>query len=240
MLKGLDNANWDRLSGAPAGEHTDVPRLIRSLTATDPQTRSAALDELEDIIAHQGTVCEITSYVIPFLVELLSSDMVLDRGDILLVFYTICWVYREYNPDHRDEPYRTYVQKSLSAIRDGTETYVTLLNSPDYQVRAITAFALPLLTKRDPRSMAAALSRLRVETASEVTASLAWSLGDYADDKSPLLVQDRDQTWTSLRNLVDRGQVPEVRFSAARSLIEVEGSDVGSGVVDILLSAIGL
>ena len=106
MLKGLDNVDWEKLSGTSEKEYTDVPHLIQSLTSDDPQVRSDTFDYLIDIIGHQGTVCEITSYVIPFLVELLASNSVVEKVNILLFLYTICWVHREYDQDHRNTPYK--------------------------------------------------------------------------------------------------------------------------------------
>jgi hypothetical protein len=238
MLEGLEKVDWNKLGGVSATD--DVPRLIRNLTSDVPQVWTDAIDNLGEIICHQGTVSEATSHVIPFLIELLSSDIVLSKPDILLTLYTICWVHVEarYDFDRKVGPYRTYIQNTLAAIRDESAVYIALLNEPDRWLRATAAFTLPLLVHNSSRSLTAILSRLKVETDPEVKAALAWGLGDVIADDSIAIIDEKAEALALLRRLVEVGESHQVRFSAAHSLFKGEKANVPPEAVTILLDGI--
>jgi hypothetical protein len=231
MLESLDKVDWQHLRGMK-GPATDVPRLIRDLASGDVLTAMKASDDLWGIILHQGNVYEATSYVIPYLIELLSSDVVLDRSDILYSFYTICWVHQE------EDDLNDATRKTLAAIQKGVETYIALLSGPDRELRATAAFVLPLLAQNNSRSASAILSRLKVETEPEVKAALAWSLGTLIADGSTLPVGDRDEAVALLGNLIGPTETRQVRFSAAHSLLRGKKAETPSGAVAVLLDGI--
>lgn len=83
MLEGLDTIQWNTLNHA-YGSAEDIPDLIRSLTHADDDIRDKTLYALYSNIWHQGTVYEATVYAIPFLIELLASDEVTRKYDILI------------------------------------------------------------------------------------------------------------------------------------------------------------
>ena len=171
---------------------------------------------------------------------MLSSDIVLSKPDILLTLYTICWVHVEarYDSDRKVEQYRTYVQNTLAAIRDGSAVYIALLNEPDRWLRATAAFTLPLLVHNSSRSLTAILSRLKVETDPEVKAALAWGLGDVITDDSIAIIDEKAEALALLRRLVGGGESHQVRFSAAHSLFKGERANVSPEAVTILLDGI--
>ena len=78
MLEGLDKINWSQLHHA-YGEAGDVPQLIQKLLSKNDQERHEAISDLFQIIWHQGTVYEASSYAVPFLYELLKSPETPDK-----------------------------------------------------------------------------------------------------------------------------------------------------------------
>ncbi len=84
MLDTLDQIDWRALSHA-YGEADDVPELLRKLARGDEQTRQDALYSLYGSTYHQGTVYQATAYAVPFLIEMLQSEAVAGRNDILVL-----------------------------------------------------------------------------------------------------------------------------------------------------------
>src|SRR5215471_2299857 len=84
LLEKLDDVKWVELTHAygPAG---DVPGLIRDLSSHDPRDRQQAMHALYGNIWHQGTVYQASAHAVPFLAELLRSDDVPDKDEILLL-----------------------------------------------------------------------------------------------------------------------------------------------------------
>lgn len=82
--------NWDTLDQVPWGElqHAygaaiDTPIHLRNLASTEPGIRANAHTKLERSIVHQGSVYEAAIYTIPYLVDLLQSDEVEEKENIL-------------------------------------------------------------------------------------------------------------------------------------------------------------
>lgn len=88
MLNDIDAVPWRTLRHA-FGEASDVPRLIRSLAASDREERQTALKELFACLLHQGTVYEATALAVPFLFELLSSGNTPERNWIAFLVASI-------------------------------------------------------------------------------------------------------------------------------------------------------
>ena len=76
MLNDLDKVNWDSLEGA-YGPATKVPQMLRSIAnAADNEQFQAADEEFINEVNHQGSVYQVTSYTIPFMLELLAQESV--------------------------------------------------------------------------------------------------------------------------------------------------------------------
>src|SRR5262245_27758871 len=82
MLEKLAEIRWDRLDHA-YGNASDVPELLLGLTSRKPGKRRESLQMLYSTIWHQGTVYPATIFSVPFLCELLRSDGVEGKADIL-------------------------------------------------------------------------------------------------------------------------------------------------------------
>ncbi len=97
MLEKLNDINWKGLSHA-YGAADDVPELIEQLFSKNQAERKEAIHELFGNIYHQETIYEATGYAIPFLIELLENEEVIDRFKI---FILIGFIYQGY---YREKP----------------------------------------------------------------------------------------------------------------------------------------
>src|SRR5689334_942328 len=88
MLEGLDKINWSQLHHA-YGKASDVPILIRKLLSQDQNERDEVLEDLFSNIWHQGTIWEASSYVIPFLWELIKSPETPDKLQIVFLLTSL-------------------------------------------------------------------------------------------------------------------------------------------------------
>ena len=84
----LDEIEWKDLEHA-YGDASDVPGLIHDLGSTDRKVFDAAIYELFGNVWHQGTVYEATVQALPFFLELLRSQSVLDLDPIIVLVASI-------------------------------------------------------------------------------------------------------------------------------------------------------
>lgn len=82
MLEGLNKVEWSKLKHA-YGSAEDAPDFIVKLLSTDADEREEAYEYLYSAIWHQGTVYEATAYVVPFLLEILTSPTFSRHEDLL-------------------------------------------------------------------------------------------------------------------------------------------------------------
>lgn len=88
MLEDLDSVPWRTLHHA-FGEASDVPRLVRALSAPDPDERRGALKALFGCLVHQGSVGEVTLRAVPFLFELLADPKTPERNWLAFLLASI-------------------------------------------------------------------------------------------------------------------------------------------------------
>lgn len=81
IFKDIHSIPWSDLKHAH-GDAEDVPHLLMDLVHEDESTRQAALYELFGNVWHQGTVYEATSYVVPYLVNIIKSSQSTDRESV--------------------------------------------------------------------------------------------------------------------------------------------------------------
>src|SRR5579883_1667775 len=85
MWENLARVRWDRLSHA-YGRATDVPRILRNMTAADEAVRKAGWDRFWGAVNHQGDFYDSTVAAVPFLIDALTRDEVPCRVTILDYF----------------------------------------------------------------------------------------------------------------------------------------------------------
>ena len=88
MLEGLNSIPWSKLKHA-YGTAENVPVAIQNLLGKKREIREEAFENLSTSIIHQGTVYQATPYTIPFFYELLASDEVKNRENIIILLIQI-------------------------------------------------------------------------------------------------------------------------------------------------------
>lgn len=142
MLNGLDQVDWENISHSH-GKATDFPRWLRELTSDDRPTRQNALEALWEYSNHQGSIYQVTEYVIPFLIELLQADHVQDKSDILGMMASIT---RNCRWDVELSRHGGNERQTLENVKEGLPVYIDLLTHTDPHVRFL-AFELIVAQK---------------------------------------------------------------------------------------------
>ncbi len=88
MLENLNDINWNALKCA-GGNASQVPNAVQGLISKDARIRNASYWQLDNHVVVQSTVYEAAFYVIPFLLEILSSDIKQGREEIYELLYEI-------------------------------------------------------------------------------------------------------------------------------------------------------
>jgi hypothetical protein len=249
MLEKLDQVEWSKLSHA-YGFADDVPALIRDLASSNPKVRQNAMHELYGNIWHQGTVYEATAYAVPFLAELLNSDKVTDKNQILL-FLSALANGHSYLDVHQHLPLfksavaektttaqweaqlaqeLEWVKKAAEAVKLEIAVYLRLLADDDSLVRDAAANLLASLGGPEPRTAREIKDRLTAERDQTVRASLLLSLGAVCKPES-----EEHQT---IVDLSENDPSSSVRLAGALSLLRVSPDRIPGHALHTIMDSI--
>lgn len=190
MLNNLEQVKWGSLKTCH-GSGSEVPKRILELTSNDAEIRAQALDILYDSLQHQGDICEVTSYVVPFLVELISHDQTQDKANTLDLLVTVVprWM-KNHSPENgnidHDNVSSPFAQKTYDAVREGIWTYLSLLQEKSAEVRRGASRILSLFRDNAIDIAPKLLEQVEVEDDSETKATIIWYLGKLTMDNSSL------------------------------------------------------
>lgn len=195
MLENLDKIDWHQLNHA-YGEASDVPELIKALASDNEGARRGAIYELYGNIWHQGTVYEATSYAAPFLIELLESNEIQDKHEILILLFHLANGH-SYKEVHRSIQARFFgeeevnslqyqaemqvelfwVQQAHNAVAAGMPVYFQLLELADPKTRRCVPYTLSALAEHATEIIPIVQARLETECDPQVRASLLLCMG---------------------------------------------------------------
>lgn len=244
MLEKLDSINWSELTHA-FGEASDLPNLIRALASDKSHQREEALSVLFTNVWHHGVVFEASAFVVPFLAELAQNSEVADRHELLILLAhlatgnSLLEVHQEIEgPESVENPEfkaqlareRQWVLRTRQTAHKYVPAYVRLLEDPDPDVRAASAYLLACFRVESRKIAPLILRRLGKETHARARASLVLCLGALANGNPSYL-----QTFASIR----KSKLPElVRLAAAmaeaRNLRETTPEETLEFLVDVI------
>jgi HEAT repeat protein len=210
VLEGLETIAWDELSHA-YGSAGEAPGLLRGIASPDRDAAAAALDELLNRVAHQGTVYPATVAAVPFLLEL-AVGAPHHRHEIT---WTVGFLADDRETSTGD------VAPVRAAVAAGRETLAALLDDADPQVRRAAAYA----AGRARVAAAPLRRRWAVERDPAVRSALALALGEV----------DPVGAAPVLGEVAAQGD-PQVRVAAATALLRA-GVDWPTGTVPALVAA---
>lgn len=216
MFTGIDEVDWASL-GHAYGPADDVPALLRGLASDDPAERERALDGMYGTVHHQGDVYDSTLACIPFLLELVASPDVQDRGCVVELLASIggidlCGDDELDDLDPEDEEFEDAANYAMAAaaVAAGADVFLGLVGDPDREVRLAVPGALASL-HGDPVHVRDLLrERLTVERDAEVRLALVEAIGRIALRYESL----REETAAWLAWLSGAAQDPALRLAA--------------------------
>lgn len=155
MLADLDKIDWGSIQHSH-GKADKFPYWIRDLLSNNSGIRAAAYENIREYSHHQGSIYEVTSYVIPFLIELLGSENVPDRVKLYDLICSYTWSYSHTRPLRRQQleeatpnsefynhilESKTFESRAFQEIQKGLDLYIGHLEHSDKQIR-LMALAL--------------------------------------------------------------------------------------------------
>lgn len=191
MLDGLDNIDWHGLFHA-YGPADDVPETLRAL-AEGKTSAEDATSVFWGNIWHQGTVYEATAYAVPFLLQLLQEERIVDREWLLLLLNSLASgsSYLDVHgamPGQTDRAFQVarrqelvWVQAAHQAAAGGIPVYLTLLQSRRPQIRTAASYALSVFPERAEDILPRLRRSLAGEPRPDVQAGLLLCLGALGD-----------------------------------------------------------
>jgi hypothetical protein len=88
VFNNIDEVNWSELRQAH-GDAGHVPEAIKGLIANDPKVQEASYWKLDNHIVLQGDLYQAAFYVIPFLIEILKSNIQSGRNYVYDLLFEI-------------------------------------------------------------------------------------------------------------------------------------------------------
>ncbi|QGV78573.1 PBS lyase [Streptomyces ficellus] len=220
MFTGIDEVDWASL-GHAYGPADDVPELLRGLASPDPVEREVALDGMYGTVHHQGDVYDSTLACIPFLLELVATPEVQDRGCVVELLTSIGGIdlggddeLDELDPEDEEFEDAANYAMAAAAVAAGADVFLALVGDDDREVRLAAPGALASLHGDPARVLVLLRERLTVETDTEVRLALVEAVGRIALRYESL----RDETADWLGWLTGAAQDPALRLAALAQL----------------------
>ncbi|MER7108544.1 HEAT repeat domain-containing protein [Streptomyces sp. NPDC000229] len=234
MFTGIDEVDWASL-GHAYGPADDVPELLRGLASPDPAEREVALDGMYGAVHHQGDVYDSTLACIPFLLELVATPEVQDRGCIVELLASIGGIDLDGDDeldelDPEDEAFEDAANYAMAAaaVAAGADVFLALVDDEDREVRLAAPGALASLHGDPARVLALLRERLTVETDTEVRLALVEAVGRIALRYESL----RDEIADWLGWLMGAAQDPALRLAALAQLARCSPARLPGDVVE--------
>src|SRR5262249_10629857 len=153
---------------------------------------------------HQDTVYEATAYAVPFLIELLESENVLSKNEILVLLGTLA---------SSSSSQAIHQKQAHDAVACGVKIYVTLLDHDDPDVRVGASYTLFCLAERAPEALPILQRHLASERKQHVRASLLLCMWSF----SPNLLREYRPLFQERMKVA--GEASLVKLAAAMALI---------------------
>lgn len=216
MFTGIDEVDWASM-GHAYGSADDVPGLLRGLASADPAERESALDGIYAAVHHQGDVYDSTLACIPFLLELVASPEVQDRGAVVELLTSIGGIDLDGDElDPEDEEFEDAANYAMAAaaVAAGADVFLGLLDDPDAGVRLAAPCALAMLHGDPAQVLVLLRDRLAGEPDTEVRLALVEAVGRIALRHESL----RAEAVVWLTTLLAPDRSPGLRLAALTQL----------------------
>jgi hypothetical protein len=133
MFEGLDEIDWENLGVSHYGKNKQIPQDIRNLLSPNKDTRDESRASLMGWGQDYGDVYDTTSYIIPFIVEILSNPDAPGKEDLLEHLGAI--IENVKNAVNISMPMMRRYVKTFDAFREGLDVFLSLLYNDDIKIR---------------------------------------------------------------------------------------------------------
>ncbi|WP_422928923.1 hypothetical protein [Singulisphaera sp. PoT] len=252
MFETLDGVEWDALEDA-YGKASDIPDLLRSLaTSQDEESLEETLEDLESRVCNQGCINEASPYVVPFLIELLSTPEVEAKEEILGLLtglgtaksYLDVHIRNEPGPvaeKWRAEPdfeekvarEQAWVEATRHAIEAGLPTFFALLEGNEDGLRYPAANLLGALKTSPERVSAGLREAFARETSDGVRCGLLMSLGEVGREEDVPFLREILADASGSGSAKSKGSRP-LRWGSAIALVRILKADAPAEAVRVL------
>lgn len=250
VLQGIEQINWSELSHA-YGIAIDTPAWLRATFSGNPYHRGIAFESLHSSICHQGTIYQATSYVVPFLIRMLSFEHTPDLDEVILLLDAISWSYTDllqyfenegidFNKRALEEEYVFYAREAHTAVRAGLKQYLPLIYHPLAKVRQANARLLCSFPEDADQILPALYDQVRQEIDEEVQ---GWTINseivNYLLEVTELFSPSRAKFVSLFEDIVHRlSDHIMARFPAACAVAKLAPENISSLSGNTLVYAI--
>jgi hypothetical protein len=226
LLDGLNKIDWPNISHSH-GRATEFPTWIRQLLSDVPEIREHAQEQLFEFSHHQGSIYEVTPYLVPFLIELVVAE---DTPDKAALLYHLASVGESCRWSVSRSIYGGDEHETYDRVRAGLDTYLSLLADGDPDVRLAAFHAAASIRMFVPiwDVLDGFVAAIEQEADSGVKAEMIALLPGYARERVPQRVPEsirqRCEALAALLLAQTRpGEDRRVRLNAALAYLELFG-----------------
>lgn len=226
MLDDLDRIDWAHIRHSH-GHADEFPAWIRQLRSEIPDVREEARRNLFEYSHHQGSIYEVTPFLVPFLVELATAPDTPEREHLL---YHLGSLGRSCNWAVARSIYGGDAHETHERIKAGLEQYLVLLDDSDTQVRLGAFFAASSIRMFVPlwNIVERFKKVIAHETDPGIKAEMIGFLKEYVEDSfehsgTDPVAQHSEALAAFLLAQTGSEEHPRVRFVAALAYLELLG-----------------
>jgi hypothetical protein len=224
LLDGLDKIDWPNINHSH-GRATEFPTWIRQLLSDVPEVREHAQEELFEFSHHQGSIYEVTPYLVPFLIELVAAEGTPDKAYLL---YHLASVGESCRWSVSRSIYGGDEHETYDRVQAGLDTYLSLLEDGDPHVRLAAFYAAASVRMFVPiwDVLDRFMATIEQERDSGVKAEMISLLPGYAREHVPQHVpesirQRGEALAAFLLAQAHPGEANRVRLNAALAYLEL-------------------
>ena len=183
MIEDLDSVQWDQITHA-YGSAVDVPDLLRALDMADTlEEFERVYYELWNLINHQGTIYQATSYATRFIIQLLTKTSEARRQAYhLTMLAEFLGHTQSYSSSHNTRfPIPQSIIRSrfslelYDVISTGIDHYLNLLSDDDVGVQTVTIYVFSFLGDQHERILPALVDCIEQTQDPWLQAAAVWS-----------------------------------------------------------------
>jgi hypothetical protein len=231
-LEGIDAIQWEGLTSFFSYENHFVPYYIKGLTSDDSDIRDFSIGCLEDPILHQGTIEEITAYVIPFLIKILEHKPEA-RGVIMKLLPSLVqdYFYSSYysDEDDEDETSSEAFRGTLKVTAEGFSVFEQLINDEDEIIQRNAVVLVTNAYKERERAIQVLVEALQGKGNEIHKGNILYGLG--------MLLEKEDQELIVFNSYL-RSESYLLQVCSALGLLRVKKGKVEPNILDILCNAV--